>query len=117
MKQLILLSFLFTGLFAFSQTQPYVEFTMPNSAAVNIQDLEYEKGDSMIVLVQHNAGLVEHVYVLENMTTPTFVQPTLPAGWNIQILYKQHKTVYHFNIGDQYRVVNDNNGYSYLELH
>lgn len=115
MRNLILSAFLLVGLTSFSQT-PYSEFTMPNSAIVNLQDLEYEKGDSMIVLV-HQTGLITKVYVLENMTTPNFVMPTLPSGWNIQVLYKQHKTVYHFNIGDQYRVVNDNLGNSYLELH
>lgn len=115
MKRLILLLFVCVSFGAFSQS--YTPYTMPNKAIVNVQDLEYEKGDSMIVLVKMNAGLVESVYVLENMTTPNFVQPVLPAGWNLQVLYKQHKTVYHFNIGDNYRVVNDNNGYSYLELH
>lgn len=116
MKQLILLLIISVSFGAFSQMQPYTEFEMPNSAIVDIQDLEYDKGDSMIVLV-HQIGATFKVYVLENMTTPNFVQPTLPSGWNIQVLYKQHKTIYHFNIGDQYRVVNDNNGYSYLELH
>ena len=113
MKNLILILFLGLSTGLFSQT--YTE-NLINNESTEYMDITFYKGDSIIVL-NDNTGPVIKTYLLENMTTSTFIAPTVIPGWSYIILHKQHKTTYHNVIGPNYKVVLDNNYYSWLRIH
>ena len=96
--------------------QNYVSKKVNNFACISPMEIFIRAGEPFYLLNDNN-GEVTKTYILANMTSPTYVAPTLPAGWSVMTLYRPNDVTWNLNFGEEVTFILDNNNNSWLQVH
>jgi len=122
MKKLLLILSISIGFNSLSQNQPYVEFETPN-------EFDLKKGIVIeaygtIRLLNDNTDPCNIKTYIQNLrkydpTNPNgaFTPPQVPNGWSTIVLQSEVRTEYNWDLGNEFKSVNDENGTNYIRWH